>query len=190
MNIWQRHGILSFPFVAGAAAGRRALEELRLYYWRFFFGWKIGRNVRVAWSVHISRRIAVVLEDDVSIGRNCEIFSEVLDATFHMKRNSDIARGCMMDVSGGLVIGEGATISEGVVVYTHSHGRNPRSPAKYMPVEIGNRVWVCTRALILATAQRLGDNSVIGPYVVVRAPVAAESTLKSSDEVFLSQKKM
>jgi acetyltransferase-like isoleucine patch superfamily enzyme len=182
MNIWQRHGFITFPFVALAAIVRRGLEELRLVYWRHVFGWKIGKGVRVALSTHISRRIKVDLGDGVSIGRNCEVFSEILNAKFEMGRDSDIARGCMLEVSGGLKLGDSVTISEGVVIYTHSHGLDPRSPPKYFSVLLEDRVWICTRAIVLATAKIIGARAVIAPYAVVRKTVPAGYILKACDD--------
>jgi hypothetical protein len=121
--------------------------------------------------VYIPRGLEVTLGDGAQIADGCEIWSEVVGAAFNVGKETVIARNCMIDVSGGVMLGNRVTISEGVAIYTHSHGLNPRAPAKYYPLVIGDDTWICTRALVLSSTKEIGPRAIVGPLVVVRQPV-------------------
>lgn len=121
------------------------------------------------------------------IGKDTEVWSEMPGSRFHMLRNADIARKCLVDVSGGLTVGKDATISDGAVIYTHSHGRDPKSNPKYMQVEIGDRAWICSRAIVLATAQSIGEDAIVPPYAVVRRPLANGAIFSETDKTIRSK---
>lgn len=177
MKVWQRHSLFAAPFVIVGVAMRRGLETMRIAYWRMVFGWRIGRKVRVHWSVHIPKRIQVRLADGVEIGKGAEIWSEVPGSVFELGENTNIARNCMFDASGGLTMGANVTVSEEAIIYTHTHGRDPRSAPRFYPLTIGDGVWICARSLILASTRTIGDRAIVGPCEIVRKPVSAGQTL-------------
>ena len=177
MRVWERHSAFAVPFVILGAGLRRGAEAIRLLYWRRAFGWEIGRNVRVHFTVHIPRKMRVSLGDGVGIGKGTEVWSEIPGAVFALGANTNIARNCMLDASGGLSIGANVTVSEEAAIYTHSHGRNPRSKPAYHPLSIEDDVWICTRAIVLASVRTIGARAIIGPYAVVRKPVPEGSLI-------------
>lgn len=177
MKIWERHGFIVVPFVVVRALVHRGMEAIRLAYWRSAFRWEIGRNVRVHWTTHIDRKIRVRLGDGAVIGCRTQVFADFPGGIFELGANTNIAQDCSLDVSGELRIGSNATVSEGVVIYTHSHGRNPKSEPTYHAVSIGDDVWICTRALVLSSTRTIGARAIIGPYEVIRTPVPADSVV-------------
>src|SRR5262245_3481098 len=119
MKVWQRHSLFAVPFVIAGVALRRGVEALRLVYWRHVFRWEIGNNVRVHLTVHIPKKMRVRLADGVEIGKHTEIWSEVAGSILEMGKNTNIARSCMFDASGGLTFGANVTVSEEALIYTH-----------------------------------------------------------------------
>jgi hypothetical protein len=183
MNVWERHGIVEFPFYALAIALRRSAEAARLHYWRRVFGWSIGRGVRVHWSVQIPRLIDVRLGDGAVIGRDTRVVAEVKGGALHVGANTNIDRNCLLDASGHLVIGANSTISESVTIFTHSHGRDPRKVPSAFDLVIGDGVWICMYGMVLSSAKSVGAGAIIGPHEVVRKPVPAGGTVATRERI-------
>lgn len=80
----------------------------------------------------------------------------------------------ILDGSGGLVIGDGCTISAGVHVYTHdSVGTTTGgTPIVRSPVKIGSKVYVGPN-VVVAHGVTIGDKAVIGANSLVNKDVAA-----------------
>jgi acetyltransferase-like isoleucine patch superfamily enzyme len=170
MNIWERHGFIEAPFYALGAVLRRVAETVRLAYWRAVFGWNIGRGVRVHWTVHIPRKLKVRLGDGAVLGRKTYIIAELRGGALEIGPNTNV-EACLLDVSGPLTIGANSTISRGAAIYTHSHGRNPKNSPTAYPISIGDRVWICSNAIVLSSTKTVGDGAIVGPSEVVREPV-------------------
>ena len=173
MKVWERHSLIVLPFVVLATGVRRAAEAARLMYWKRVFGWQIGRGVRVHWSVHISKGFKVRLGDGVVIQRWVQFNTDTGTGIIEIGPNTSIAQSCQLDISGALRIGSNVTLSEGVFVYTHSHGRNPRNKPVGHEVVIEDDVWLCARSTVLASAQRVGKGAIVGPHKVLREPLTA-----------------
>jgi acetyltransferase-like isoleucine patch superfamily enzyme len=143
-------------------------------------------RVRVA-GMGIGTRIAggVVFwpPDAVRIGAGCFIqrgvgaSSEVGSGGLQIADDVQINRDVYLDMTGGLVIGRGTLISEGVVIYTHDHGRDPRSVPVPWPKVIGENVWIGARALILPGCGTIGDGVIIGAGAVVTRDVPAGAVM-------------
>lgn len=184
MKIWERHGPLELPVYVGLVILRRGCEQIRLWYWRTAFGWSIGRGVRVHWSVSIPRRLKVRLADGVSIAKGVIIHVEVEGGALTIGDHANVADGCSLDASGELTLGRNVTLSSGAKVFTHSHGRNPRSPPKAYALRVEDDVWLCNGAMILASTKIVGARSVIGPYAVVREPVPEGAMIVTTCDVY------
>ena len=115
----------------------------------------------------------------VEIGQRCLIqrgahaASELPDGWLRIADDCQINRFVHLDMTGGLAIGAGALISEGAVIYTHDHGLDPRSTPVPLGKEIGPRVWIGARAMILPGCRRIGEGAVIGAGAVVTRDVPA-----------------
>lgn len=172
MKIWERYGPVELPFVLFGKSIRRIAEMARLIYWRHMFGWDIGKNVHVCWSVHMSRKATVRLGNNVTIGPETIVAGERSGGLLDIGANTNIARQCLLDITGELRIGANTTVSEGVNIYTHSHGRDPKSRSRAHAVSIGDGVWIGVRSIILSSARTIGDKAIIGALEVVRSPIA------------------
>jgi len=85
---------------------------------------------------------------------------------------SVVNRRCYLDGRGGLAIGDDVSISPEVYVISVSHDvSSPTFQAFNAPVEIGDRVWIGARAMILPGVT-LGTGSVVGAGAIVTRPVA------------------
>ena len=123
-----------------------------------------------------------------SIGKKSDIGYGVLLKRSHKMKDGKIMIGnyvqladkCELDYSGGLKIGNGVEITEGVKILTHGHDylgkRNddvvPHTNRVYItPLNIGNNVFVGTKAIILHGVNSIGENSIIQAGAVVVKPV-------------------
>ena len=90
-------------------------------------------------------------------------------------KRSVINRNSILDGRGGLYIGENVNISNGVAIYTGGHVINSKSFSYYnKKVEIGNRVWLCSRCMIMPGVT-IEDGAVVLPGAVVTHDVPAFS---------------
>ena len=85
---------------------------------------------------------------------------------------------CLIDGSGGLVIGEGCDLAAGVHVYTHSTVKRCVSerthPIERSPVRIGDFTFVGANAVILMGVN-IGSHCVIGAGAVVTTDIPDRS---------------
>ena len=72
---------------------------------------------------------------------------------------------------GTLIIGQRVVISEAVVVYTHSHGHNPKSEARETPLVIADDAWIGSRAIIGEGVGRIGRGAIVAAGAVVTKEV-------------------
>lgn len=86
--------------------------------------------------------------------------------------NVQINRMCRLDISADLTIGDNVLISEEAVIYTHSHGLDPRSAPRMTAKRIGKDVWIGRRAIVMASCADIGEGAVIGAGTIVTRNVA------------------
>ncbi len=84
---------------------------------------------------------------------------------------SQIDRDSILDFSGNLTIEERVVISEAVIIYTHSHGHNPKSEAQKTPLVIADDAWIGSRAIISEGAGRIGRGAIVAAGAVVTKEV-------------------
>ena len=87
-------------------------------------------------------------------------------------RNTVINRQCCLDGRGGLRIGDNVSISPGVWLLTDAHDhRDPWFREQGAPVEIGDYVWLGSRAMVLPGVT-IGEGAVVAAGAVVVKDVA------------------
>lgn len=97
-------------------------------------------------------------------------------------KNCLFARGCDIDITGDLELGDNVDILEGVKILTHAHDSYhlvddsniiPFSNRAYKTnLKVGNNVTICAHAVILPGVNEIGENSIIqsGAIVSKRVP--------------------
>ena len=92
---------------------------------------------------------------------------------FEMGARSVINQNCRLDTRGLIRMGHDVSISAEVIILTADHDMAaPDFAGRIRPVEIGNHVFIGTRALILPGV-KLGDGSAVAAGAVVHRDVAA-----------------
>ncbi len=134
---------------------------------------EVGSNVTIQCKTIIRNPKNITLGDNIHIGREVEISSELSAASLCIGTNSQISTKCYIDYTGNLVIGEYCTLSEEVMIQTHSHGFNPKSNPIPLSLEIQDNVWIGARATILHNVNVIGKNSIVAASAIVTKDVPA-----------------
>jgi acetyltransferase-like isoleucine patch superfamily enzyme len=117
---------------------------LRRAWYRRVLGWRIGPDVYILMGQYVQMAGARSSGRKVSIGKG-----------------TIINHGCLLYTTGGLIIGEGVSISAGTWLVTGSHDINdPEFPAFFKPIVIGNHAWIGMRATILAGVT-IGEGAIV-----------------------------
>lgn len=122
-----------------------------------------GTTIRHPGRVYIGARTSVAsdveIATELSVGE-CRIGADVI-----------IGTGVRLDFSGSLTIGDGVVISENAVIYTHSHGLDPKSIPTPTPLVIEPGVWLGSRVVIIEGSTRIGAGAVVASGSVVTREV-------------------
>ena len=127
----------------------------------------VGPAVVIQCGVVIRHPGRIHLSSGVRIGRHAVLTTERAEGSLRIGPDTWIDRDCHIDFSGELEIGTACTLSAGVRLYTHDHGRNPRSEPNPRKLRIGNGVWIGTGAAILQNVGEIGDGSLVAANAVV-----------------------
>jgi acetyltransferase-like isoleucine patch superfamily enzyme len=134
---------------------------------------RAGRHLRIQSGVRIRNPSRVSLGDRIRIGRNVLLTTERPEGRLDIGDDTWIDRGCHIDFTGDLSIGRRCTLSADVRLYSHDHGRDPRSRPNGRSLRIGDDVWLGTGVSVLQNAGELGDGCVVAAGAVVTKPVPA-----------------
>lgn len=162
-------------------------ERISSFFWKYNLR-ECGDNVLIQKGTSIRYPNNVCISNGVSIGRNGQISSEFLDSKLYISSNTHIDKKCLLDFSGGLVIGKSVTISEGVMIETHSHGLFPRSKPTKCAIVIEDNVWIGARATILPGVKKIGKNAVIGAGSIVTKEVLENQVVAGNPARLLKTK--
>ncbi len=109
------------------------------------------------------------------------LFEHYSIGSFRVGKNCLFARGCDIDLTGDLELGDSVYILEGAKILTHAHDPYnlvedstiiPFSNRAYKTnLKIGNHVTISSHAVILPGVKEIGDNAVIQAGAVVSQPV-------------------
>lgn len=130
-----------------------------------------GRGTTIARFARIDRPGSVTLGTRCTISRGVGASSESPGSQLVVGDDVVINAAVKIDYTGGMSIEDDVFISEGVVLYTHNHGLDPRSDPIAMNKSIGRGAWVGARVIVLAGCQKVGAHSVIGAGAVVTRDV-------------------
>jgi hypothetical protein len=166
---------------------RSAIERLRLPWLRFCLA-ALGPRSRVQMGVliHAPRRIFVGA--DCLIAHGTQILSESDEGRLDIADRVQVNFGVHLDHTGGLTIGDDVLISEDAIIYTHSHGYEPRSPARSAPLVIERRAWIGARAIVLPGVGRIGEAAIVGAGAVVTKEVPAGAIVAGNPARIIGQR--
>ena len=125
-------------------------------------------------------------------GKNCWtqqnaifLFEHYSIGTLKVGNHCLFARGCDIDITGDLEIGDNVDILEGAKILTHAHDSYhlvddsemiPFSNRAYKTnLKIGNNVTICAHAIILPGVKEIGENSVVQAGAIVNKCVPANT---------------
>ena len=144
------------------------------------------KNKKINWGMNIlgnifvnkipSRRIRIFyykllgakLGKDVSICRNTDLLAE---NKLKIGNGVNIGWRCTIDARGGIEIHNNVVIASDSIVLTADHDINDKNfTARYKPIVIKDRAWICTRSTILGGVT-IGEGAVVAAGSVVTKDV-------------------
>lgn len=116
---------------------------------------------------------------DIVVNHGCVIAAAHTSPTQHFSTGVGCQLGAhvTVDISGGVSIGDYVTVSEGAMIFTHSHRVGKRSirwrdqGIDYSHLEIGDDVWIGAGAIVLPSVQRISTGAIIAAGAVVSKDV-------------------
>jgi acetyltransferase-like isoleucine patch superfamily enzyme len=171
-KVWN-YRLLGLPMALvqlASIAVLRLADRVRTALWRRNLG-ACGADVRILADTTLRFPGQIEFEDGVTIGRHARIDAEFADAKCMIGSHSQIDRNSILDFSGTLIIGQRVVISEAVIIYTHSHGHNPKSEARKTPLVIADDAWIGSRAIIGEGVGRVGRGAIVAAGAVVTKEV-------------------
>lgn len=163
-------------------------EWIDYYYdnWRFLSKYrdmKWSRSIRMKDKRNAAYKKRYGLGENVNVQYDVTIICEHYSmGKLEVGNNLLLARGCDIDFTGGLIIGNGVGILEGVKILTHGHDYIglkkekdllPNSRRTFLtPLEIADNVTIGSHAIIMPGVHYIGKNSMIsaGSVVTKRVP--------------------
>lgn len=132
---------------------------------------KVGNHVIIQCKTVIRNPTNITLDDNVHIGRGVELSSELSSSNLTIGSSSQVSKDCYIDYTGNLKIGQYCTLSEEVMIQTHTHGLNPKNKSNPSALIIEDSVWIGARATILHQVNSIGKNSIVAACSVVTKDV-------------------
>ena len=139
-------------------------------------------------SIRLQEKRNKAYRKQYNLGEGCWVHEEVRLYKEHFSQEELVCgkkviftRNLDIDYTGGLTIGNGVAIAEGVKILTHGHsfignryddkfipGSNRAYPT---PLVIEDNVWIGAQCIIMPGCGRIGENSIISVGSVVSKPI-------------------
>jgi acetyltransferase-like isoleucine patch superfamily enzyme len=175
--------------VTGSSAWSRVLDKLSTALWKGNLACMGAQSV-IQSHVTIRHPANVSLGARVHIGRRVTMGSEFPEGRIEFRNDVQINRGVQLDFTGGLILGERVLVSEDAVIYTHSHGHNPRSIPTKTPLIVEDDVWIGSRAIVIEGVNRIGRGALIAAGSIVTKEVPAGAIVGGAPARVLGQRKL
>jgi acetyltransferase-like isoleucine patch superfamily enzyme len=189
-KIWNKK-IISIPvaFIIGVNILLfKLLDKISTILYTLNLG-RVGKNVIIQYGVTLRHPQKITIGSNVKIGRDSSFTAEV-PGTITIDDHVQINKSCQIDFSGDVRIGQYSTISESVMIQSHSHGYNPRSKPTGLSLEIGQNVWIGARVIIMHNVRYIGHDSIIAAGSVVTKSVPDNAIVGGNPAKILKTKKV
>ena len=119
----------------------------------------------------------VMYPNRITVGTNCQIgknvtfSSELASGELVIGNDVQINDNVVIDFTGLVVVEDNVTISANTRIFSHDHGREPRSQPEPKKITIGKNVWLGTNSLILQKSGTIGEDAIVGAGCIVSKPV-------------------
>jgi acetyltransferase-like isoleucine patch superfamily enzyme len=140
-----------------------------LWFWKSLDLTPLGQGVHT--GVAIRRALAPFIFKRV--GRNPKFFQNVeFSVGYNLELGDDVVvhRNCLLDDIGGLVLGDRASVSDYVDIYSHHHHVLFSADVTLKQTVVGNGVRITTRSTLLGGVT-VGDDAMIGTGALVTKDV-------------------
>lgn len=168
-----RHVTLEAEYYVCVDQEKFARVKPLLWLWKCLDLTPLGQSVDT--GVRIRRALAPFIFKRV--GKNFKAFQNVefsVGYNIEMGDNVVVHRHVLLDDIGGLVIGDGASFSDFVNVYSHTHNVLATPDVTLKQTVIGRGVRITYQATVLAGVT-IGDDAMVGAMSVVTRDVAPHS---------------
>lgn len=158
--------------------------------YRFLNKWS---DFRFEQSSDLQSKRREAYKERYGLGENCFIGYGVIinrhhyqDSKIETGNNCLIAENCIIDYTGGLILGNHVGISEGTKILTHNHETEFHQEGDagkgciLTPLIIEDRVWIGARALILPGVGRIGRGAIVAAGTVVEKRVPPYAIVKGN----------
>jgi len=140
-----------------------------IWMWQLFDRSPLGGNV------HLGVRFRRLLAPHIfrRVGRNFKCFHFVeFSFGYNLEIGDDVVvhRNVLLDDRGGIVLGDGVSISDYANIYSHTHSIVDQTDVTNARTVIGKRVRITYHATVLA-GTRVGDDAMIGAMAVATRDV-------------------
>lgn len=162
---------MTLPWQLTRAVLRLVARKLRILSFRYLHGIECGQGVHLGPAIRFVNPDNIRLHNGSSLAAGVSLWSESEDGRLEIFEGAQVNRRAELDFSGGLTLERNVLISAEAIIYTHDHGRDPRSKPSFSPLRIREGAWVGVRAIILPSVNYIGANAVIGAGAVVTKDV-------------------
>ncbi|MFO0900351.1 MAG: acyltransferase [Pirellulales bacterium] len=180
-----------WPLALVRAAGsgwRTGLDRVRRPWWRYCLA-SLGPRTQIQRSVLIYAPRLVSVGADCLIARGAQLVSESLEAELVVGDRVQLNYHVHLDYTGGLTLEDDVLVSEDAMIYTHSHGHDPKSHPVATPLVVGRGAWIGARAIVLPGVACVGPGAIVGAGAVVTREVPAGAIVAGNPARVVGQRR-
>jgi maltose O-acetyltransferase len=113
---------------------------------------------------------------NVGVGADIRSAHHSPDSKFECGPGLCVGERALIDFTGGLILGDGVTISEGAHIYTHNHRIDGladwrKNGITYSSLELGDYAWIGANSIILESVRSIGTGAVVAAGAILTKDV-------------------
>ncbi|WP_408008265.1 acyltransferase [Pseudalkalibacillus sp. A8] len=151
-------------------------------------GAKIGKNSLIQYGTRVEKPKKLRVGSNCLICKDVSIVSELEEGELVIEDQVQVNNGVILDHAGGIIIKKGTLISEQAIIYTHSHGYNPRSNPKAIPLVIEENTWIGSKAIILPSVNKIEEGSIVASGAVLTKNTIRNSIFAGNPAKYIKDK--